>query len=98
MWFMPPEPVPADLPPDPISAEERAAWLDRGADHLDIWPQTRFCRERSLRNCADRPGGGTRFGAPPGVWALPDAQSPAPPCRPPVEEALSPRPIPDSSP
>jgi len=32
MWFMPPEPVPADLPPDPMSAEERAAWLDRVAE------------------------------------------------------------------
>jgi len=43
MWFMPPEPVPADLPPDPMSAEERAAWLDRVAEQdeppgLGEWP------------------------------------------------------------
>ncbi len=40
---MPPEPVPADLPPDPMSAEERAAWLDRVAEQdeppdLEEWP------------------------------------------------------------
>ena len=29
---MPPEPVPADPPPDPMTAAERAAWLDRVAE------------------------------------------------------------------
>ncbi len=29
---MPPDPVPADPPPDPMSAAERAAWLDRVAE------------------------------------------------------------------
>src|SRR5260370_6380189 len=43
MWFMPPEPVPADPPPDPMSAAERAAWLDRVAEQdeppdLEEWP------------------------------------------------------------
>src|SRR5579864_3644689 len=32
MWSMPPEPVPADPPPDPMTAQERAAWLDRVAE------------------------------------------------------------------
>jgi len=40
---MPSEPVPADPPPDPMSAEERAAWLDRVAEQdeppdLEEWP------------------------------------------------------------
>ncbi len=43
---MPPEPVPADPPPDPMTAEERAAWLDRvaeeheppGAEEWEDWP------------------------------------------------------------
>ena len=40
---MPPEPVPADPPPDPMSAAERAAWLDRVAEQdeppdLEEWP------------------------------------------------------------
>ena len=42
---MPPEPVPADLPPDPMSAEERDAWLDRVAEQdepldLEEWSQS----------------------------------------------------------
>src|SRR5260370_15048813 len=45
LWFMPPEPVPADLPPDPMSAEERDAWLDRVAEQdepldLEEWSQS----------------------------------------------------------
>ena len=40
---MPPDPVPADPPPDPMSAQERAAWLDRVAEQdeppgLEEWP------------------------------------------------------------
>ena len=42
---MPPEPVPADPPPDPMSAEERDAWLDRVAEQdepldLEEWSQS----------------------------------------------------------
>src|SRR5260370_39830628 len=37
MWFMPPEPVPADPPPDPMTAEEREAWLDRVAEEDEPW-------------------------------------------------------------
>ena len=43
---MPPEPVPADPPPDPMTAAERAVWLDRvagedeppGPEEWEEWP------------------------------------------------------------